>query len=222
MLILDGQLSLANAVLTVSLCMSLLYVQCVDMPPSVWRMATKTASTATLSALSALQGGPGLLSAALLLGVTGDAFLAWDGDGAFLSGLGSFLAAHLLYIVLFAQSGYGKAVVLNSGVRIVAATLLVCAFAPMMVSELMPKVNRDLRLPILVYTGAIIMMVLTALTLDEPLVIMGALLFTVSDAILSAEKFLVPATSKNRWWMPYAVWVLYYAGQLLIVLGFVG
>lgn len=222
MLVLDGELSGANAVLLVSLCASFLYARNADAPPSLWRMTTKTTSTALLSVLSALQGGPALLSGALLLGATGDAFLAWDGETAFLAGLGSFLAAHVLYIVLFAQTGYGSALILSTGWRIIVAVILACAFAPMMVSELMPKVARELRLPILVYTSAIVMMVVTALTLDNAPVVTGALSFTVSDAILSAEKFLVAPTSRHRRWMPYAVWALYYAGQLQIALGIVG
>lgn len=219
MLIFDAELSLANVALMASLCASLLYVRRVHMPPSMWRMAAKTASTVMLSAFSAVHGGPALLSAALLVSATGDAFLAWDGDTAFRSGLGSFLVAHVLYIFLFARNGRGEASVLDNGLRTMAAALLVCAFAPIMLWVLVPKVSRDLRLPILVYTSAIVMMVLAALTLHKRLVIAGALLFMVSDAVLSAEKFLIPATSRNRRWMPYVVWVLYYAGQLLIALG---
>ncbi|KAB5529011.1 YhhN-like protein [Coniochaeta sp. 2T2.1] len=216
---LDSVPSLPNAELLTSLSASLLYLQCVHTRPSVWRMSVKAGSTALLSALSTTQNGPLLLSAALLLGAAGDAFLAWDGDTTFLCGLGSFLAAHILYIILFAQRGSGKARILGSSWRMVAASFLVCAFAPIMLSALMPKVARDLRLPILVYTSAIIMMVLTALTLDNPVLVSGAICFTVSDAVLSVDKFLVSSTSAHRHWMPYAVWILYYAGQLQIAVG---
>jgi uncharacterized membrane protein YhhN len=40
----------------------------------------------------------------LALSALGDAFLAHEGDAAFLGGLGSFLAAHILYAVLFIVS----------------------------------------------------------------------------------------------------------------------
>jgi uncharacterized membrane protein YhhN len=218
----DHGSQLGSAVLIASVGTSWLYLRSVYMPPSMWRMVTKTASTSLLSVFAALQGAPPLLSTALALGSVGDACLSWDGDAAFLSGLGSFLAAHVVYIVLFARTGGGTASILGSRPRMAAAGLLVCAFAPVMVSQLMPRAPREMRLPILVYTAAIVTMVLAALTLENRLVIAGALSFTVSDAILSADKFLVSPASTHRRWMPYAVWVLYYAGQLQIALGFNG
>ena len=41
-----------------------------------------------------------------------------------------------------------------------------------------------------------------------------------SDGLLATEKFLVAAISPHRAWMRLAVWVLYYAAQLAITLGF--
>lgn len=41
-----------------------------------------------------------------------------------------------------------------------------------------------------------------------------------SDGLLAAERFLLAAISPHRVWMRYAVWVLYYAAQLAITLGF--
>lgn len=216
------EFSVANSVLFLSLCTAYIYQRHVHSQPSIWRMIAKASSTSLLSMLSAVQGGPTLLSAALVLGSIADAFLAWDGETAFLAGLGSFLTAHVLYIYLFGQLGSGPDVVLQSSPRLAAASVLVLVFAPVMVSQLMPKVARDLRAPILVYTTAIVMMVLAALTLDKWLVVSGALMFTASDTILSMEKFLVGKTSKHRRWMPYAVWALYYAGQLQIALGVLG
>ncbi|KAK3682962.1 YhhN-like protein [Podospora appendiculata] len=214
-------ITLDNAILALSLSSALLYGANVHSPPSITRMITKTTSTALLSALASLRGGPPLLATALALGATGDAFLAWDGDAAFLSGLGSFLVAHVLYIVLFVGAGDGAARVLAEGWRVATALGLTVVFAPTMVTLLMPRLVRELRVPILVYITAIVLMVLAALTMgDNGWVVLGALLFTVSDGILSAEKFIVSSASAHRKWMPYAVWALYYAGQLLIALGF--
>jgi uncharacterized membrane protein YhhN len=61
----------------------------------------------------------------------------------------------------------------------------------------------------------------SALTMNNIWVIGGAILFMASDGLLAAEKFLAPAISPHRVWMRYAVWVLYYAAQLGITLGFI-
>lgn len=184
-------------------------------------MATKTASTALLSLLSHQRAGPPFLTSALALGSLGDAFLAWDGDANFLRGLASFLAAHVLYLVQLAQSGGGRAALEGETWRAAAATFFLVVLAPGMAALLVPRVAKDLRVPIVVYAGTIAAMVLAALTMENALVVAGAILFTTSDAILSVEKFLVGPHSAHSAWMKHAVWVLYYSGQLLIALGFV-
>ncbi len=184
-------------------------------------MAVKTASTALLSATAAMRGGPLLLVGALALGSTGDAFLAWDDETSFLCGLGSFLVAHILYIAVFVQHGGDELnlQVLLSGWRVFAAGTL--AFLVLiMIASLMPRIGRELRPPVAVYSLAIFVMALAALTLDSSQVITGALMFTGSDSILAADRFLVSPTWPYRAWMQHAVWVLYYAGQLLIAMGF--
>lgn len=210
-----------SAVLTASVISAIAHCPSVLSSPGYTRMATKTASTALLSALAYQCGAPHLLVGALALGSLGDAFLAWDGEANFLCGLASFLAAHVLYLVLFVQSGGGKAQLLADPWRVGTATVFVVVLAPTMTALLIPRVAKDLQLPILVYTAAIGAMVLAALTTDSELVMAGAALFTTSDAILAAERFLVSPASSHSPWMKYAVWVLYYSGQLLIALGFV-
>lgn len=208
-------------VLILSVLSAIIHLPSVLSTPSYTRMATKTASTALLSALAHQRGGPLFLAAALALGSLGDAFLAWEGETNFLCGLASFLAAHVLYVVLFAQSGGGKEQLLAEAWRVGTATVFVVVLAPTMTALLVPRVAKDLRVPILAYTATIGAMVLAALTTDSELVVAGAALFTTSDAILAAEKFLVGPESAHSPWMRYAVWVLYYSGQLLIALGFV-
>jgi len=222
MLLWGAEVPTTDAILAASVGTSWVYLRSVRASPSMLRMVVKAASTALLSVLSVLNGEPLLLSVALMLGSIGDACLAWDGDTAFLAGLGSFLSAHILYIIIFCRIGHGMALLLGSVWRTVAIAMLICVFIPSMLWQLVPNVARDMRLPVLAYTGVIMLMVLSALSLDKPMVITGALCFTLSDAILSAEKFLVATASAHRRWMPYAVWVLYYAGQLQITLGLLG
>ncbi len=62
----------------------------------------------------------------------------------------------------------------------------------------------------------------SALTLDAPLVITGALLFMASDTLLAFHR-KIPAAGdpRQRDWMRYAVWASYYLGQMAITLGLI-
>lgn len=213
---------LDKTVLAVSFASAVLYLFQVRSSPSYSRMLVKTASTALLSYLSHLLNGPQYLTGALALGSLGDAFLAWDGDLAFLCGLSSFLVAHIGYILLFLQTqpAAGFQTLLEDGWRTATAGGLM-VLVPVMIAMLMPKVGKALRVPVLIYSNVICGMALTALTLENTRVIVGATMFTASDSILAADKFLVPATAGYRGLMQRAVWVLYYGGQALIALGFV-
>ena len=210
-----------NAFLVLSVASALLHIPSVLSPPGYTRMVTKTASTALLSLVAFQRAGSPLLVGALALGSIGDAFLAWDGDANFLRGLTSFLVAHVLYFALLARSEGGKELLLGETWRVGTATFFLVVLAPTIAAILIPRVSKDLRAPILGYSIVIAMMVVAALTMENHLVITGAILFTTSDAILSIEKFLVGESSRHSAWMRYAVWVLYYSGQLLIDLGFV-
>lgn len=213
-------LDLDTTLLAISIGAAVIHISQARSPPSIPRLISKTTSTAFLSAVASVRGTSSFLTAALALGATGDAFLAWDdSDFTFLGGLSSFLVAHLLYIALLAQAGGGTEQLPGDVWRIATACLLVVIVAPIMTGLLMPRVERALRAPILIYTLAIILMVLAALTMDSIRVVTGAVFFATSDGILSAERFLISPSSPYRGWMQYAVWVLYYSGQLLITLG---
>ncbi|KAL2142039.1 hypothetical protein VTI28DRAFT_1609 [Corynascus sepedonium] len=209
------------ALLTGSIGAAVLYLAMVRVPPSRWRMVVKTASTALLSAVTAVRDGPLLLVGALALGSLGDAFLAWDDDGSFLAGLASFLVAHLLYIGVFLQTNAnyqeGIQAVLQSW-RAAAAGGLILLISGM-IFILMPRINTELRAPVVLYSLTIMVMALTALTLGNDRAVVGSLMFSASDGILATDRFLVSPASSHRPWMQYAVWILYYSGQLLIALG---
>lgn len=220
MSLIDANPTLDNVLLAASLGAAILHLTHLRAAPSYSRLATKTASTALLSILTGTRGSSPLLTAALALSATGDAFLAWnDSDGCFLGGLASFLAAHLLYIaVLCGSAGSRIAGLLSDGWRVGVAGLLVAVVVPGMIALLMPRVERALRAPIVVYTATIAVMVLAALGVGDGQVVVGAGLFAASDGILATERFIVSRESGHRAWMQYAVWALYYSGQLLIAL----
>ena len=208
----------ANATLVFAVIAALYYLRLVEAPVSLARSVVKTASILLLAILSWVQGGPLLLTAALLLSAAGDAFLSRDGEPAFLGGLASFLAAHVVYIVLFYGAGAGLPHVFDGPWRTVLA-LAMAAYAATMIALLLPRVDQGLREPIAAYALAILAMGLSALTLDVPAVLAGSLLFMVSDGILAAEKFILPATSPLQRPLRYTVWITYAAAQVSITLG---
>ena len=208
----------ANATLLFSLAAAIVYGLILNTRETLLRSAVKMLAVALLAALAAIQGGPLLLVAALALSALGDAFLSRDGDKAFLGGLASFLAAHLAYIALFCLGGAGLEMLWQPWRAVIAVAMAV--FAVSMLVMLWRRVATDLRLPVAAYVAAILGMGVSALTLDNVWIIVGAVLFMASDGLLAAEKFIVAAISPHREWMRYAVWALYYAAQLSITLGF--
>src|SRR5690606_4808092 len=154
-----------SAALGASIASAVLYLAIVRSPPSRWRMVVKTASTALLSAVAAMRGGPLLLVGALGLGAIGDAFLAWDDETSFLCGLASFLVAHVLYVALFfgknINGAAGFQVLLEGWRAMVAGGLAV--LVPVMIASLMPRIGSELRPPVVVYSLTIFVMAITAL-----------------------------------------------------------
>ena len=209
----------ANATLVFSLVAAVIYAFTLSMAPTLARSAAKTLAVAMLAVLAFMHGGPLLLVAALAFSAVGDAFLSRDGETAFLGGLASFLAAHILYVALFLQSGGGLGLLGAESWR-GAIALAMAAFGIVMPAALWRRVGPALRLPIGVYVAAILAMGISALTTSNLWVIGGAILFMASDGLLAAERFLLAAISPHRFWMRYVVWTLYYAAQLAITLGF--
>lgn len=212
-----GLAATPNAALLFSLAAAFLYFFMLDQPPSWRRTVAKTLSVLLLAFLAFDQNGPWLLVAALLLSAVGDAFLAQDGEKEFLAGLASFLAAHVAYVALFAAAGEGALIMADPWRSALAAAMLV--FSGLLLFRLWPVLDAGLRFPVAAYAAAILAMGLSALSLAAPLVILGATLFVISDGILATERFLLQPSSQHRRWTRPAVWLLYYAAQVLITLG---
>jgi uncharacterized membrane protein YhhN len=190
------------------------YLLALSKAPALGRTVAKTMAVGALSGLAFHAGSPALLIVALALSALGDAFLAHEGEAAFLGGLGSFLAAHIAYAVLFIVSGPGFADASVPG-------LLAMVVFGVGMGTLMVRKAGALAVPVAAYVAAISVMGLGGVTLGG-LVLLGAVLFMASDAILGSEKFLMSEASSLRRLTSPAVWVLYYAGQLLITLGLLG
>jgi uncharacterized membrane protein YhhN len=188
-----------------------IYLFMLDQPTSVGRTVAKTLAVGILAVLALAAGGPNLLVAALTLSALGDAFLAHEGDAAFLGGLGSFLAAHILYAVLFVTSGDGFTGATVPGLLAVAGFAVAVGFV-------MVRKAGPLAWPVAAYVVAIAGMGAGGVTLGGQ-VLAGVVLFMASDAILGSEKFLIAENSPVRRVTGLLVWALYYSGQVLITHG---
>ena len=207
-----------NIALLISAVAAVLYLLMPRRGTSWWLSALKTLSTSLLAIIAWRMGSAALLVAGLALSAVGDLFLSRDGEKAFVSGLVSFLVAHVAYIVLFASVGQDLTVLLSTPLMLAAAGLV--AVSLVLVRTILRHVPNELQLPVVVYCTALVLMGLTALTTERSLIIAGAAMFVASDAILAWKKFVEPAASARKPPMRFAVWVLYYAAQVTFLLAF--
>ncbi|HUR14349.1 MAG TPA: lysoplasmalogenase [Mycobacteriales bacterium] len=120
---------------------------------------------------------------ALALGGAGDVALLGDSGVAFTAGLGSFLAGHVAWMTALRRregSGFLRR-------RPAAAVPYVAAFAGLN-AYLWPRTGKD-RLPVLVYSTALLGTALVALDTGKARTAAGGALFLVSDTLLALEKF---------------------------------
>ncbi len=183
-------------------------------PPSARRSLFKTLPVAVLACAVPAFGGPVLLAIALGLSALGDLALSRAGQRAFIAGLAAFLLAHVAYMLLFWPTGGVGGILPWQG----AALVFVVVTAGGALAWLWPGLGA-LRGAVTVYVVAIAMMAVAAIlrTGTWPL-LAGAALFMLSDLVLGAETFRLPASAR-RWTAP-AIWVSYYLAQALIAAAF--
>lgn len=164
-----------------------------------------------------------LVMGGLLFSMAGDVLLIFQANPrAFLAGLVAFLLAHLAYIAAFIYLQLTlelKGVGTGDTVTAIGLALM----AGVIFRYLSPGLGK-LRLPVVLYMMVISVMVHRALAValaysgpatQPALMVCGALLFYLSDAILAANKFRFGGQ------LPHGrLWNLstYYSGQLLIAL----
>lgn len=151
----------------------------------------------------------------------GDIALLGRGERAFLTGLGSFLAAHVGYIAAFASARDRTGTPLGRPLVRAAAAIWVTATPVMAVAA--HRRSPALAGPVAGYGTALAAMVAASGALDPEqdatgrrAVAAGTGLFLVSDSLLGAQRFLL---AESRPSLERAVMVTYAAGQGLIALG---
>lgn len=171
------------------------------------------AATRPHGQVTALRHANVILPAALTLSCVGDVFLAVDSRRYFVHALHAFLLAHLAYILLFVCSWPRP---LRPSGRQLFSTALVLAYSLLVVSWLAPGFGR-LAVPAMVYAGAITVMTVSTILagFSRPFVIVGAILFMISDSLIAAARFT------TGWPLAaYLIWPTYYLGQYGIAIGF--
>lgn len=210
---------LLSVVLAASIALALFYFRFLERRSSHWRTGLKTAPILLLAAYAFLAQAPLLLVLALVLGVLGDAFLAYDGEPPFIAGLVAFLLSHLAYIALFWPS-VEPGLVIASAWRYTAAWTFVILAGMMLLVLWRPA--GPLATAVAIYAVAMVVMALSALALKPAPPSAGAVLFVVSDTALAIQKFLVRPDAPVTKRLKPVIWGTYYAAQLVFTLAIAG
>ena len=150
----------------------------------------------------------------------GDVALLGTSKQSFLTGVGSFFAAHAAYIAGFLSVRGGAKDYDTAGLKVALGLWLTAA--PLM-SVAAGRKDPALRIPVAAYATILSAMFASSRMLDPALPLgarrtlqTGTTLFLVSDSVLAAQKFLFP---EPRPVLESVVMATYTAGQGLIALG---
>jgi uncharacterized membrane protein YhhN len=174
-----------------------------------------------LTAAFVAAGAPLPLLIALAASALGDFLLAFDRKAVLPFGILAFLIAQLTYLVIFGALWFFSGD--NSPLlpRYIAMGAVIAAAIAFLI-WMGPKLGW-MALGVVPYAIAITAMASTAMWLPWAgwPAMLGAVSFLVSDFVLAAELFRLPADSSARRVTAPAVWWTYVAAQVLIVLGIV-
>lgn len=129
-----------------------------------------------------------------------------DSRRLFLAGLVSFLLGHVVYTAAFAVRGISVPAAIGAGA-------LMAVFGWLVVRWLEPGLDAHMRRPVWLYVIAIcVMMTMAAATFafrsNWP-ILLGGLLFVISDLSVARNRFVAPGIVNRVWGLP-----LYFAAQL--------
>ena len=153
---------------------------------------------------------PGLLMAGLVAALAGDELLGPSGSAWFIAGMGAFLVMQVCYILGFL--GLGAAEAFRRRRWVPVAWVLLWLVLQVVVGPMLG----ELRIPIAVYSAALVTMAACAVATGHARIGVGGVLFLISDLLigLGAADLDVPASG-------FLVMSTYALAQLLIVTGWV-
>lgn len=182
-------------------------------------IAAKTLASSTFLAIALAAGASRhrygrVILAGLLCSWLGDLLLLGSGQRWFLTGLASFLIAHVAYVTAFVSLGLDRRWLLAGSVPVAAVSLAASAWFT-------PHLPADMLLPVRVYTVVISVMLVAALGARgrgaSALIPLGAVLFYLSDLSVAAGQFVHTDFPNYVWGLPF-----YYAGQALLAFSIQG
>jgi uncharacterized membrane protein YhhN len=156
-----------------------------------------------------------LFVAALCFHSAGDVLLELDRANFFLPAVGAFMIGHLLYLITFwPDLAAFEAMPAAKKILLGAIVLYGAAMAMLIV----PHLPKNMLVAVTLYMGVILVMalVVTCANYRNPWLILGAILYVISDSLIALNMFVRPLGPGA-----HLIWPLYYAGQLLLVTGFV-
>lgn len=144
----------------------------------------------------------------LLLSMGGDVLLIPKRQDTFLAGLVSFLLGHVAYTVAFAVRGVDPGTVLVTAAVLTAPGLVLARIY-------LPRMEARMRVPVFVYGIVITAMVAlafgTVVAAGRPQIVLGAVLFYLSDLSVARDRLLAPSFLHRAWGLPF-----YFIGQLIL------
>jgi uncharacterized membrane protein YhhN len=146
---------------------------------------------------------------ALVFSLLGDVFLMLPRDN-FVAGLGSFLVAHLAYIVGLRIGASELRPLIVSAIPVTVASALI---GGRVLRSLRERDRTELIVPVSAYIGVLAVMVAAALATGEPMAAFGAVFFMASDSLIAWNRFVTPMP-----WAPVTIMVTYHVAQTLLVL----
>lgn len=203
-----------TALVLIGAALALIYgARLTEAPPSAMKSLIKTGATAALALAAVAGAAPAPIIAGLALGALGDLLLSRPSPRAFLGGMAAFAAGHLAYLAAFwplTGGGLPPAPALGAGLALFASGRI----------WLWPHCGA-LTLPVIGYSAIIALMLAMAMMLGPGyrLVAIGALMFTLSDILLALRLFRA-TTPRVRRILSVFLWPLYWAGQFVILWGF--
>jgi uncharacterized membrane protein YhhN len=155
--------------------------------------------------------GHGVILAALFFSWLGDVLLMRSGEGFFMGGLAAFLSAHVCYIWIFSREAT------LHPLRVLPFLMYV---ALLLAGPLHGKLPESLQIPVHSYVVVITAMGIVASLRNTQrpgyeLILIGSILFILSDSFLALNKFSSPLPLAGFW-----VMLTYGLAQYFIVKGY--
>ena len=172
--------------------------------------------------LSAGDNRSAVVILAIVFSLAGDVSLMFDSldPTYFMVGLVSFLISHIFYIVAYRQHQNDDDTDALHGIQKLRAAFPIVLAGTGLVVILYPTLG-DLKFPVMIYALVLVVMVLNGLfrlgrtnNKSFMLVLIGAMLFMVSDSLLAINKFFTPLSHSGL-----LVMSTYISAQFMIIEG---